>query len=352
MLARASREVAGVVLPWFLRPVLHLEKPALQNAALAELVRLGDKASSGAVHRLAMTAKGATVREEAAAIARRFQFHVVSHGEVAPEAPAFPPVHRVWATPVDGAGTQAVVLARRWDNGQLLAADVLCKDTWGIRDAFGTYHLAEEELEDLLSVFTEGLDEPAPGMVEIDLPKARGIIAAAVEINAASRRPVLPGFEIWEPLFHDRWPPEPDERAEIAELDDARLAKRIDLYQRSGELLEDQFFGSWFFDVEEILPLLPGILPPSRGRMTDRQYRPLIEGLVDDEMRRLIRQRLRRQAWLLDRTGKVRLRDTSLAAAAQLAPDAERRLGDHPLLRAMIDRSIENAFMFAATDFL
>ena len=80
--------------------------------------------------------------------------------------------------------------------------------------------------------------------------------------------------------------------------------------------------------------------PPSGSRMTDRQYRPLIERLTSPIARTLLRQRLRRQAWLLERVGDPVARDLALAVAAQLAEASPAELARQPFLRALVDRGV------------
>jgi hypothetical protein len=85
---------------------------------------------------------------------------------------------------------------------------------------------------------------------------------------------------------------------------------------------------------------MAGSPPPKGGRLTDRQYRPLVEQLVDGPARARFRQRLRRQAWLFERDGDDLSRDLSLATAAHLAQAEPAELVKQPFLRALIDRSV------------
>ncbi len=88
---------------------------------------------------------------------------------------------------------------------------------------------------------------------------------------------------------------------------------------------------------------------PSGSRLTERQYRPLIAQLVEPALRARLRQRLRRQAWLLDRNGDSRARDLALAVAAQLAEGTPGDLARLPFLRRLVQRSVADVL---ATAFL
>ena len=62
-------------------------------------------------------------------------------------------------------------------------------------------------------------------------------------------------------------------------------------------------------------------------------------------MRARLRQRLRRQAWLLDQMGNIKARNLALATAAKLASAGPAELAKQPFLRALVNRSVLNALM-------
>jgi hypothetical protein len=155
-------------------------------------------------------------------------------------------------------------------------------------------------------------------LVEVDLPSARGALAAAIATNAETGRPLPPAFELWEPFFHETYPLTPDESTTVPELDDALYALRADLVRRSAALLEHPFFESWFFNPDEIGPLLDGMALGRAGRLKEAHYGPVIRQIIEASVQERLSQRLRRQAWILDRRGDQRERDLALATAASL----------------------------------
>ncbi|MCL5958901.1 MAG: hypothetical protein M1358_06200 [Chloroflexi bacterium] len=342
VIERGAREIPPEAFVWLLRPLLHIRHPQVQKAALGHLARIDGGTSAGAISRMAQTALNSEVRSEAEAVARRLQFRVVASTPRDLPYMDMPPLEKVWASAVDGAGAQVLLLKRSWMPGLSLVVDVLHKDSWGMKDAFGFFRMPDEQADEMIEQFEEdGVD-----VVEIDLALARGILAAAVEESAASGHAITPTFEAWEPLFHDTYPAPPDEPIEQLEMDDSPFAQRRDLYRKSDELLEHPFFRSWIFDPEQIAPLLEDVPPPKAGRISDAQIVPLIRELVDDQERRLLRRRLRMQARLLDRAGFSRERDISLAASAGLADGKESEITKHPLVRQMVKDSIVNLFGF------
>ncbi len=186
-----------------------------------------------------------------------------------------------------------------------------------------------------------GLEEAGVSLVEVDLAAVRATLAAGVEASAAAGHSLPPAFELWEPFAHDSYPPAEGEATSAIALDDAPYARRTDLLPASGRLAEHPFFNSWGFDPELVVPAMLTTPPPSSGRLTDRQYRPLIQQLVDRETCERLRQRLRRQAWLLEKVGDLAARDCALAVAAQLASARSSELVAQPILRALVERSVQ-----------
>jgi hypothetical protein len=336
-------------LPWLLRALLHLPDPVLARLAIGELVRRRDRAAVGALQRLGQTSRDPDLRTEAETAERRLRLRVLDTDTMPREEPdAWLPLEGVRVSAVDGAGAQVLLLRRRWEHGAHLVADVLQTDTWGIKDAFGSYRSPAGEAQDLTA---ESFRVGGVDLVEVDLPRARGVLAAAIATNAATGRPLPPVFELWEPFFHDAYPASLDEPTLPPDLDDAPFASRSDLVRRSAVLLEHPCFGSWFFNPEEIGPLLDGVTLGRGGRLKETAYGPLIAQLVGSPLRERLRQRLRRQAWVLDRRGDRRARELALATAASLgAPAAE--LATHPFLRAMVDASVDHLWQALAFEAL
>jgi hypothetical protein len=328
-------------LPWLLRALLHLPDRALVRLSVGEVVRLRDRAAIGALGRLAATSQEVELRAEAEAAQRRLRLQIVDRSSPAPEQEPIPwlPLDGVHLSAVDGAGAQVLLLVRRWEPGTRLVADVLLTDTWGIKDAFGHYRSPAGEAAELAA---EAFRAGGVDLVEVDLPSARGALAEAIATNAATGRPLPPAFELWEPFFHETYPLTPDESTTVPELDDTLYASRADLVRRSAALLEHPFFESWFFNSDEIGPLLDGMALGRAGRLKEAQYGPLIRQLVDASTQERLRQRLRRQAWVLDRHGDQLERDLSLATAASLGSATATELAKHPFVRGMVDASVDN----------
>lgn len=267
-------------LAWLLRALLHFPNAAIQRVALEEISRLRDRDAMGALSRLAATTNDPDLRAEADTATRRLQIGLAGAVKRSASGQPWPRLLRAALTEVDGAGGQVILLGRDWgEAGGITIVDILVTDTWGIKGVYGRSHaLGEEVFEE----FADGLQEEGLALVDVDLAAARGVIALGMRANAATGHPIPPAFELWECFLHATWPPAEDESCVVPQLDDSLYVLRADLLRSSDKLLDDPLFGGWFFDVEETARALAQVAPPRDGRMTARQYRLLIEALVDE----------------------------------------------------------------------
>lgn len=318
--------------------VLHLDDPPTQRIALRELLRVRPVGAEAAVDRLARTARTEALRAEAAAAAQRLQLHVVD-ADAPPPAELGPPVLRVLLSMLDGDGGQIVIVVRDWGLDTYLVADVFHNESGGIKEALGFLRMSADSLEEMLDDFAEQGVE----LVEVDLAAARGVLAAAMAVNAATGQSLPPELELWEPFFHDVYPPAPDEPVDVPELDDAPYVRRADLLRASGRLADHPFCQNWQLDPAGVAAQMNLVEPPPDGRLRDREFRPMLAALVDNATRNRLRHRLRRQAWLLDRAGETAARDQALAVAAHLARATPAELTRLPFLRHVLQRSVDLA---------
>jgi hypothetical protein len=320
---------------WLLHAVLHVPDPAAQRYVLGELVRLRDTGAAGPIERLARTTPDAALRDEATAALQRLRLHVV--GEAAPpETDPIPPVDRALMSIVDGVGAQIVIVVRDLGPGGFALADFLLKEGVGIKDTFGLTQVPADEIEELV----EGFAAEAVDLVPVDLPAVRGALAVGLAVNAATSQPLPTKFELWEPFVHEAYPPAADEAVTLPELDDSPYASRADLLRQSGRLADHAFFLSWAFDTAETSLAMIAAPPPTSGRSTDRQYGPMIEQLMTPAARARLRERLRRQAWLLERAGDTATRDLALAVAAALPGTPPAALARLPFCQRLVENSV------------
>ena len=332
----------GQGVAWLLRALLAAGDRGTRAAAAEELLRLRDRGSAAALDRLARCRATGGERAGLRVAARRLGLRSVAgaagpaprrHRGVVPGGiPAF---HEALLTAVDGRGSQAVTIIRAWNPEVRLVVQVLLRDHEGVTAVQGSMRVPREHTAELLRL--SGL--PDAPLVRVALPEARSVILWAVERRLTQRHIPPAAFALWEPyLFEDLCPAPP------ADLPPSVLAlapegvPEAPPADRVGELLSSAFCESWQFGVRELAPVLRALSYEGLGGL-DR-YSALLRQLCRPAARAMLHERLRRQAWVLERSGRPDLRDTALACASQLASASPEQLSGLPLLRGMLARGL------------
>jgi hypothetical protein len=117
------------------------------------------------------------------------------------------------------------------------------------------------------------------------------------------------------------------------------------LFDQCDELLDLEEFNSWLFDSDNLSDLLRKFKKLTRRDGSEDAVEALVgqgvERVVDANRRRLLRERLERQAWLLAQIYEdVEVPKLALVAATGLVDNATVRPVDHPLLREMMYRTL------------
>jgi hypothetical protein len=257
-------------------------------------------------------------------------------------APPDEPLQGCFITTIDGNGGQVLLIARETADGHCKLLDVMFNDHEGIKDCYGGLRPTLEEVKELIGA---GFGTMGIELVGISLEKAREELSRAIRVTREARRRLPVGFLAWRhwALGEDPDPPE------VFPLPGIPPSERNVLLSDCDELLDLEEFKSWFFNV-----------PDLRG--LDRQYRRLrdkepanaakekalitkgVRRVIDEARRQRLRDRLRRQAWLLAQVYEDEdLPKMALVAADALADDSPLPLEEHPLLRRMMYHSFLNA---------
>ncbi len=257
-------------------------------------------------------------------------------------APPDEPLQGCFITTIDGNGGQVLLIARETADGYCKLLNVMFNDHEGIKDCYGGLSPTLEEVEELIGA---GFGTMGIELVGIGLQKTREELAGAIQVTREAHRRLPVGFMAWRhwALGEDPDPPE------VFPLPEISPSERNVLLSDCDGLLDLEEFDSWFFNV-----------PDLRG--LDRQYRRLrdkepanaakekalitkgVRRIIDEARRQRLRDRLRRQAWLLAQVYEDEdLPRMALVAADALADDSPLPLEEHPLLRRIIHHSFLNA---------
>ena len=254
------------------------------------------------------------------------------------------PLHRCWATLIDGRGDQAVMVSRRRPDGLLKAISVQIHDTQGIKGCLGAEMMRDEELAEI-----EG-ELRARGLtpVDVDLDDCWGTVEEARRRNLQERRRLPIEYEVWKGLLDGAPGRRPMSwQASNGEDEQELLA----LLPQTDSLLAAPEFQRWLFDPGLVAPYVDewSHAPVKQHTTQDgRETLDLLVGLaasdlIDEDYRKVLSARLRRQSWLLAKLGKQEPSRLAAAAAVGLDPLTGVPLQVHPFVKAMVLCSFVNA---------
>jgi hypothetical protein len=228
-------------------------------------------------------------------------------------------------------------LAREQPDGYWRIFDVMFNDHEGIKDAFSII-TDEIELEEMMSTFD------CSDFVDIRLERCRAEIARAYQVTLEACRRLPARFVVWQGLLEG----EDHRQLEEFPLPTLKSSEEAELLEDCSELMELDEFSYWFCNPDQVADFTPRyeeLLRQGQARLGKAAYDALvgqaIDFIADETYRRLLADRLRRQAWLL-----AQLYDDEVVAQWALAAAAALDAGvlsEHPLLRQMIDSSFRNA---------
>lgn len=335
---------AGASAAWLLRALLAAPDTPTRGLALQSLLTLRDRGALAAIDRLARLSPGGPLAEAAQVALRRLALRAIPGAGAAPRQPPaagvgprggpaqepVPAFERAVVTAIDGDGGQALTLVRAWDSELRLVVQVFLRDDAGIVDTYGLMRLPREQVAEMLRLLG---DKDCP-LVGLSLAEAREVVLWAAERSLLSGRLPPPAFALWEPYFFDDLRPAPPAAPPAAPALAGEAVPPPG--ERVADLLASPFCDSWHFPPEDLAPALAALA--GDGPLARARYAALLRQVCPPAVRHTLALRLRRQAWLLERSGRGDLRDAALGCAAGL----ERELDPAglPLLRGMLARGL------------
>jgi hypothetical protein len=320
-----------------LTALLHSEHDAVVVAAIDAIERLKEPGTIPLLEERAKYDPSRQVRRVAENAFLRLQVRIDDQPPQPWTSPSqLPLVHCLLST-MDGSGGQVLFVAREELEGDLRTVDLMFNDHEGIKDCFSVV-VDEQELDEIVDSF--GSNE----FVDVSLERARAEIARAHQATLEAHRRLPPALMLWK-----GWLEGQDPRAiEEFSLPSLEPARQPELLAECAELLDLEEFDYWFFNPVEVDPFVPRFRKLRRQHQASQgraSYEILldeaIEAVVDKQHRRLLPDRLRRQAWLLAQLYEEE--EVPLWALAAAAALEEGVLTEHPLLRGMMNRSFLNA---------
>ena len=324
-----------------LQALLQMDDEDVILAAIGGLDRLQDTTAIPLLEELADYGPGEKVRREARRVTGRLTMRASVKKEPAKKArPPELPVHRCLLSTIDGNGTQMVFVTRQRPDDYLKLMNTMFNDHEGIKDCTGVDMMDEDSLEEMLDM----MELSGISAVDVKLERCRQVLEEAHQVTLKAGRRLPPQYVAWASFL------EGEDRRDVEETEsqEVDLTTQPELLEYCDELLELDEFESWFFNPREWKGHRKAYrsLERARGKDSDQKWDEAIqqglEAIMDDEHRRLWRERLRRQAWVLAQLyDDEEVWQWAMAAAAALEDDAGVPLHEHPLLYAMMERTLQ-----------
>ena len=324
---------------------------------LALIEALGGTRAEAAGHVLTALAASAPDRDQRKA-ARRALHRLRSTGvalatpiPVEPAPPASAPVEvlpptRALVTPSDGIGSRLLFLLVERPLGGMTTFSLAINDVVGLKNAL-VEETTRRRFERRLREWNETNERLA---VDVPVEYGLGLLAEALALNAETDFPLPRDFVLRRGLLGEL-PPPPTDALIHQHVSRGQAFLLPNLLQESARLLEGEpeLLG-WGFSYDEvskygrdIRAAESSLLVTSEPR-EQRQARIVgeaIDALLTPAMRRAYRRRLEETAYVFWETGRERSARQAVAAAFAIQDTGSLR--SHPLLQAIVVRSIEKA---------
>ena len=308
--------------------------------AMDAVERFKDRRALPALEELAAHHPVQEMRDEAARAADRLRVRASLVRQIVPLP--VDPLYACYLTTIDGAGEQALLMARQRPDGTVRLVDVMFNDHKGIKQCSGA-DVSVDELESFLDAFADEGISP----VRVSHQDCLTALDLACEATWESGRLLPMSFVAWRVMIQGEGAEEKAEQPVLAVLHERRTAR----LEHCHELLLQDEFASWFFNPDEIDDLVGRYLDLAEeqgGTIGPSALRRLLERgaieIVTDRTRGLIRGRLRRMAPLLrELYEEDEVWEWAVIAADALETDSALPVEEHPLLLGMVACSLENA---------
>ena len=342
--AMQAQHIRDVLLPLadrrllpLLTAMLHSEHDNVVMAAVDAIEQLKEPATIPFLEERGRYDPAPLVRHAAGNAALRLQVRFADKPSRPWMTPPSEPVVRCMLSTIDGNGGQVILLARQLPNGNWRILSTVFDDHEGISDGFSIV-ADEDELEFMMATFD------ACDFVDISLERCRVEASHAEQVTLDARRRLPLGYAIWRSLLEGE---DPRGLVEFP-LPVLDPVPEPSFLATCDELISLDEFSFWFFNPDEVddfvgryLELLGPDEEWPEGEAYDALLRQALETVVDDEYRRLLPARLRRQAWLLAQLYEDE--EVPLWALAAASGIEDGTIAEHPLLRSMMELSLLNA---------
>ena len=254
---------------------------------------------------------------------------------------------RALVSPADGVGSRVLFLLVERPLGGMTTFNLAINDVVGLKDTF-IEETTRRRFDRRVQEWNETNQRPAH---EIPVEYGLSLLSEALALNAESHFPLPRDFVIRRSQLGEL-PPPPSAALIHQHISRGQTFLMPNLLDESAGLLENEpELGGWVFSYAETEPFAQEYRVSEESRLVltteprevrqERTVAAAIDTLFTTEMRRAFRRRLEETAYIFWQTGRERSARQAVAAGFAIGDTGSLR--SHPLLRAIVMRSIELA---------
>ena len=251
-------------------------------------------------------------------------------------------------SPVDGTGTQLIMLTQEMLAGDLHLLQVVANDEEGIMECSARRGLTKKMFARLPETFARQTGSDNVMFVEADYNYAMTIMAEAEEMTE-----IVPEEYTENKEFFELDAAQPVENPIFRMLDVENLKQQPYFLRTSSELFQQALFLSWHLPVNEIAEYAQELLdqedsvlelsPQFQHQRKEEIYLKLIEERITEDYLKRLQRRLSIMAYIFMLQENEEDAKRALTAAVTLTETPQERLKDHAFLRQLLLLSIEAA---------
>lgn len=251
-------------------------------------------------------------------------------------------------SPVDGTGTQLIMLTQEMLAGDLHLLQVVASDEQGISDCSVRRGLTKKMFAKLPETFARQTGAKSAMFVEADYDYAMTLISEAEALTEVIPEEYTDNKDLFE-LTQTQAVENP-----VFKLLDAENLKNQPYFLRtSADLFQNDEFLSWHLPVSETAEYAQQLLdqqdsvlelsPQFQQQRKEEVYLKIVQSCVTQDFLKRLQRRLQIMAYIFMSHGNEESAKKALAAAVTLSDTPQERLKDHHFLRQLLLISLETA---------
>ena len=253
--------------------------------------------------------------------------------------------YKAMMSPVDGTGTQLILLTQEMLAGDLHFLQVVASDEDGIAECTSKRGMTKKMFAKLPETFAMQIGSKEPMLAEVDYEFAMSLLLDAEKVTESLPEEYESGKNLFE-LTQAQTVANPVTNMFEADA----LKQQPELLKASGELFKNDHFLSWHLPLNELGDYAQELLDQEdspieisehvRQERKDDVYQKVIDAKVDETMAQRLKRRLEIMAYVFAQQGKEDDAKKSLIAAISLGETPRAELKAHPFLRELLTISL------------